>query len=76
MTDFTTHDTTHLDGRTRRGEVTRERLLAAAVELFGSQGFEATSMKELAAAAGVRLLPFTTTSNQRKHARRGDHLAS
>ena len=54
MTDFATNHTTHLDGRTRRGEVTRERLLAAAVELFGSQGFEATSMKELAAAAGVR----------------------
>jgi AcrR family transcriptional regulator len=43
-----------LDGRTRRGEETRERLLAAAIQLFGSQGFESTSMKELAAAAGVR----------------------
>jgi TetR/AcrR family transcriptional regulator, cholesterol catabolism regulator len=42
------------DGRTRRGEETRERLLAAAIQLFGSQGFESTSMKELAAAAGVR----------------------
>jgi AcrR family transcriptional regulator len=37
-----------------RGERTRERLLTAAVELFGSRGFEATSMKDLAAAAGVQ----------------------
>jgi TetR/AcrR family transcriptional regulator, cholesterol catabolism regulator len=54
MTDTATHPAAAPDGRTRRGEETRERLLAAAIQLFGSQGFESTSMKELAAAAGVR----------------------
>nr|WP_218680964.1 TetR/AcrR family transcriptional regulator [Rhodococcus qingshengii] len=42
------------DGRLRRGRRTREQLLRAAVELFGSKGFAATSMKDLAASAGVR----------------------
>lgn len=54
MTDTDARPAVALDGRTRRGEETRERLLAAAIQLFGSQGFESTSMKELAAAAGVR----------------------
>ena len=54
MTDTAERPAAALDGRTRRGEATRERLLAAAIQLFGSQGFESTSMKELAAAAGVR----------------------
>jgi len=54
VTDTAGHPAAALDGRTRRGEATRERLLAAAIQLFGSQGFESTSMKELAAAAGVR----------------------
>lgn len=54
MTDTVTRLAVVPDGRTQRGEETRERLLAAAIQLFGSQGFESTSMKELAAAAGVR----------------------
>jgi AcrR family transcriptional regulator len=54
VTDTAERPAAALDGRTRRGEATRERLLAAAIQLFGSQGFESTSMKELAAAAGVR----------------------
>jgi TetR/AcrR family transcriptional regulator, cholesterol catabolism regulator len=54
MTDTAARPVIVPDGRTRRGEETRERLLAAAIQLFGSQGFESTSMKELAAAAGVR----------------------
>ncbi|MEV8547211.1 TetR/AcrR family transcriptional regulator [Streptomyces sp. NPDC051572] len=33
---------------------TREQLLDAAIDLFGSKGFTSTSMKDLAAAAGVR----------------------
>jgi AcrR family transcriptional regulator len=32
---------------------TRSRLLSAAIELFGSQGFDSTTMKELGAHAGV-----------------------
>ncbi|MGE0220151.1 TetR/AcrR family transcriptional regulator [Mycolicibacterium sp.] len=42
------------DGRVRRGMKTREQLLIAAIELFESKGFKATSMKDLAAAAGVQ----------------------
>lgn len=42
------------DGRRARGNRTRERILRAAIELFGSRGFESTSMKDLASAAGVQ----------------------
>jgi AcrR family transcriptional regulator len=41
------------DGRFLRGNRTREQLLWAALELFGTRGFHATSMKDLATAAGV-----------------------
>jgi len=54
MTASETMPATTEDGRTRRGNSTRRRLLAAAVELFATKGFEATTMKDLAAAAGVR----------------------
>ena len=66
MTDTAGHPAAALDGRTRRGEATRERLLIAAIRLFGSQGFESTSMKELAAAAGVRAPAIYNTSSPRK----------
>ena len=46
------------DGRLRRGMRTREQILNAAIDLFGSRGFAATSMKELASAAGVRAPAF------------------
>jgi TetR/AcrR family transcriptional regulator, cholesterol catabolism regulator len=42
------------DGRLRRGKKTRVQILNAAIELFGSKGFAATSMKDLASAAGVQ----------------------
>ncbi len=41
------------DGRILRGEATRERLLAAARELFGAHGYEATSIESVLAASGV-----------------------
>lgn len=46
------------DGRLRRGMRTREQILNAAIDLFGSRGFAATSMKDLASAAGVRAPAF------------------
>ncbi|MCW2758890.1 MAG: TetR family transcriptional regulator protein [Nocardioidaceae bacterium] len=46
------------DGRLRRGLRTREQILNAAIDLFGSRGFAATSMKDLASAAGVRAPAF------------------
>ncbi|MYR07939.1 TetR family transcriptional regulator [Gordonia sp. SID5947] len=42
-----------VDGRLLRGSRTREQLLRAALRLFGSKGFHATSMRDLATEAGV-----------------------
>ncbi len=39
--------------RTKRGELTRQRLISAAREVFESQGFASTRMGDIAAAAGV-----------------------
>jgi AcrR family transcriptional regulator len=41
------------DGRVLRGQRTRARLLEAAIDLFGSRGFEAVGMRDIAARAGV-----------------------
>jgi AcrR family transcriptional regulator len=41
------------DRRVEKGQATRERLLEAAREAFGSKGYEATSVAEILAAAGV-----------------------
>ena len=41
------------DGRLIRGAGTRERILAAARALFGEDGFEATSIEDVLAGAGV-----------------------
>ncbi len=37
----------------RKGELTRQRLLDRAIERFGQQGFRATSVTEIARAAGI-----------------------
>jgi len=42
-----------LDRRVAQGEATRQALLAAARATFGSQGYAATSLDEVVAAAGV-----------------------
>src|SRR5215510_7428131 len=39
--------------RRERARATRERTLAAAYELFASRGYQATTMPEVAAAAGI-----------------------
>ena len=41
--------------KTASAEDTQERLLAAAIKLFAQQGFDGTSVKELADAAGVNV---------------------
>lgn len=41
------------DGRRVRGELTRERLLAAASRLFADDGYEATSIEDVLVASGV-----------------------
>ncbi len=45
--------TTRTPARTYDPEQTRETLLDAAVQLFGAQGFHATSVREIVAAAGL-----------------------
>jgi AcrR family transcriptional regulator len=42
-----------LDRRRTRGEATRERLLASARALFGTRGYEATSIESVLEASGV-----------------------
>jgi AcrR family transcriptional regulator len=41
------------DGRRLRGELTRERLIAAARQLFGERGYEATSIEAVLDSSGV-----------------------
>jgi AcrR family transcriptional regulator len=41
------------DGRRLRGEATRERLIAAARELFGERGYEATPIEAVLESSGV-----------------------
>ena len=43
------------DGRILRGEATRERVLDAAERLFSQEGFDAVSIRQIAAEAGVTL---------------------
>jgi AcrR family transcriptional regulator len=52
----------------RRGELTRDRLLAAAARLFAEQGFDATSVESVATAAGI------TVSGMYKHFPTKAHL--
>jgi AcrR family transcriptional regulator len=42
-----------VDGRVEKGRATRDALLAAARELFGSQGYDGTSIEAILEAAGV-----------------------
>src|ERR1700730_4350880 len=45
--------TEELNGkRTRKGELARQRILESALRLFGSRGYEETTMREIAAEAG------------------------
>ena len=48
------HDTDQSAGRER----TRARLLAAALDLFARQGYERTTVAQIAAAAGVTEMTF------------------
>lgn len=41
--------------RAERGDITREKLLTAAIDVFGRNGFDATTTRALARAAGVNL---------------------
>jgi AcrR family transcriptional regulator len=45
-------DEKHERGRTHKGDLARQRILESALLLFGSKGYEQTTMREIAAAAG------------------------
>jgi len=47
--------TSEPDGRTPKGQATRARILEAALGLFASKGFGATTLRDIAAEAGVSL---------------------
>jgi len=70
---------TPTSGRARgeRGEATRERLLRAAIDVFGRRGFEA-STRELARAAGVNLaaIPYHFGSKRGLYLAAAEHIAS
>jgi AcrR family transcriptional regulator len=46
------------DWRQRKKNATRERLRASALRLFGEQGYDATTVEQIAAAAGVSHMTF------------------
>ncbi|MGF0313465.1 TetR/AcrR family transcriptional regulator [Rhodococcus sp. IEGM1428] len=54
MTTADLDSSTKVDGRLVRGAQTREKLLDAALELFGSRGFHATGMRDIAHGADIR----------------------
>ncbi|APO78903.1 TetR family transcriptional regulator protein (plasmid) [Rhizobium etli 8C-3] len=60
-----------------RSEVTRERLLAAALDVFGRYGFDGASTRKLADAAGVNLqaIPYYFGSKEGLYVATADHLA-
>lgn len=53
MTDDALNPDRRMDGRTRRGMATRGRVLDAAERLFGANGFDAVSIRHIAAEAEV-----------------------
>ncbi|MDO9237513.1 MAG: CerR family C-terminal domain-containing protein [Aquabacterium sp.] len=61
-----------------RGAVARERMLKAALDLFGRHGFEATTTRMIAQAASVNLgaIAYYFGSKDALHAQAGGYLAS
>lgn len=55
MSPRTKHRTTAVEKRQARSDVTRMRVIDAAIEEFGTSGFEGTSTRALAAKAGTNL---------------------
>jgi AcrR family transcriptional regulator len=55
MTPVTEHEP---DWRQRKRTATRDRIRASALRLFGEQGYDATTVEQIAAAAGVSHMTF------------------
>jgi AcrR family transcriptional regulator len=64
--------------RAERGDGTREKLLSAAIDVFGRNGFDATTTRTLAQAAGVNLqaIPYYFGGKQGLYIAAAEHIAS
>ena len=64
--------------RAERGDQTREKLVLAAIDVFGRYGFDATTTRALAAAAGVNLqaIPYYFGGKEGLYLAVADHIAS
>ena len=70
MNDRTTH-------RNSRRDITREKLLAASLDVFGRYGFDGASTRQLADAAGVNLqaIPYYFSGKEGLYLATADYLA-
>jgi len=61
-----------------RGDVTRQRLLLAAIDVFGRHGFDGTSTRHLANAAGVNLqaIPYYFGGKEGLYIAAAEHIAA
>lgn len=64
--------------QTNRAELTREKLLAAALDVFGRYGFDGTSTRRLSEAAGVNLqaIPYYFGSKEGLYVATAEYLVS
>jgi len=64
--------------RPERGDATREKLLAASIDVFGRQGFDGATTRALADAAGVNLqaIPYYFGGKEGLYIATADYLAS
>lgn len=68
----------HHRPRAERGDITREKLLSAAIDVFGRYGFDATTTRALAHAAGVNLqaIPYYFGGKQGLYIAAAEHISS
>jgi TetR/AcrR family transcriptional regulator, regulator of cefoperazone and chloramphenicol sensitivity len=61
-----------------RGDVTRQKLLTAAIDVFGQYGFDGTTTRALASAAGVNLqaIPYYFGGKEGLYLAAAEHLAA
>lgn len=64
------------EAATDRGDVTRQKLLAAAIDVFGRQGYDGTTTRRLAQAAGVNLqaIPYYFGGKEGLYIAAAEHL--
>ena len=66
------------EGGGDRGDITRQKLLNAAIDVFGQYGFDGTSTRALASAAGVNLqaIPYYFGGKEGLYLAAAEHLAT